>query len=198
MPKRRTSLAKRVGRLERVSRPETKHQQEESGAFDTVGSITGTLLHPQRLAEGMGRNQRIGNKVKSRNIRFQSIFKMPANPASSSCAVRVLVLRSKIEDPTTSDMPSWYGSVDEDKFFVVKDILTNVSAQQARTIDGDSYQTGTTMKKMKFNLKTGLRKLQYDGATYQSPSNNEYVIYMLAENQSAEVAYNWQHYYLDN
>lgn len=198
MPRRRQKLSSRVARLERVSRPETKHQQEESGAFDTVGSINGTLLHPQRLAEGMGRNQRIGNKVKSRNIRFQGILKMPANPSSSTTACRVLVLRSKIEDPTTSDMPSWYGSVDEDKFFVVKDILTQVSAMQARTVDGDSFQTGTTLKKFKFNIKTGLRKLQYDGAAYQSPSNNEYIIYMLAENQSAEVAYNWQHYYLDN
>ena len=95
-------------------------------------------------------------------------------------------------------MPSWYGTVDEDKFFVVKDVLTQVSAMQARTVDGDSYQTGTTLKKLKFNIPTGLRKLQFDGASYQSPLNNEYVIYMLAENQSAEVAYNWQHYYLDN
>lgn len=198
MPRRRQKLSSRVARLERVSRPETKHHQAESGAFDTVGSVVGTILHPQRIAEGMGRNQRIGNKVKSRNIRFQGIVKMPANPSSSTSAVRLLVLRSKIEDPTTGDMPSWYGTVDEDKFFVVKDILTQVSAQQARTVDGDSFQTGTTLKKFKFNIKTGLRKLQYDGASYQSPSNNEYIIYMLAENQSAEVAYNWQHYYLDN
>ncbi len=73
MPKHR-SLAKRVNRLERVSRPEVKFFQRESGAFDTVGSITGTLLRPQKLAEGVGRNQRIGDKVKSRNIRFQAIY----------------------------------------------------------------------------------------------------------------------------
>lgn len=195
---RRNSLAKRVNRLERVSRPETKYQQGESGAFDTVGSVSGTLLHPQALAEGIGRNQRIGNKVKSRNIRFQAILKMPANPTNATSAVRVLVLRSKIEAPSTSDMPNWYGTVDEDKFFVVKDIMTQVSALQARTVTGTSYATGSTLKKIKFNIKTGLRKLQYDGALNQSPSNNEYIIYMLAENQSAEVAYNWNHYYLDN
>ncbi len=199
MPRRRKQkLSTRVARLERVSRPETKYQYGESGAFDTVGSTIGTLLNPQALAEGVGRNQRIGNKVKSRNIRFQAILKMPANPANSTTAVRVLVLRSKIEAPTTSDMPNWYGSVDEDKFFVVKDILTQVSAQQARTVDGDSFQTGSTLRKLKFNIKTGLRKLQYDGALNMSPSNNEYIIYMLAENNSAEVAYNWNHYYLDN
>ena len=197
MPKR-NSLAKRVNRLERVSRPEVKFQQGESGEFDTVGSITGTLLTPQALQEGVGRNQRVGDKVKSRNIRFQAILKMPANPASSTCAVRVLVLRSKFTEPDTSDMPSWYGSVDEDKFFVIKDIMTQVSAVQARTVDGDSFQTGSTLKKLKFNIPTGLRKLQFDGATNQSPINNEYIIYMLAENQSAEVAYNWRHYYLDN
>ena len=194
-PRRRRTLNKRVARLERVSRPEVKHQLSESGAFDTVGSILGTLITPQSLAEGVGRNQRIGDKVKSRNIRFQGIFKMPDGATNATSAVRILVLRSKLTEPTTADMPSWYGSVDEDKFFVVKDILTQVST---RTLDPGVAYKGSTLKKVKFNIPTGLRKLQYDGPGNQSPMNNEYIIYMLAENQSAEVAYNWQHYYLDN
>lgn len=197
MPKR-SSLSKRVNRLERVSRPEVKFQQGESTDFDTVGSLTGTLLTPQAIAEGVGRNQRVGDKVKSRNIRFQCIFKMPQNPASPTCALRILVLRSKFTEPDTSDMPSWYSPVDEDKFFVIKDVMTQVSAVQARTVTGTSFETGSTLKKLKFNINTGLRKLQYDGAANQSPINNEYIIYMLAENQSAEVAYNWRHYYVDN
>ena len=196
--KRRNNTSKRINRLERICRPEVKYQQGESGAFDTVGSVTGTLLLPQQLAEGVGRNQRVGDKVKSRNIRFQAILKMPQNPASPTTAVRILVLRAKIQDPDTSDMPSWYGSVDEDKFFVIKDILTQVSAIQARTVTGTSYETGSTLKKLKFNVPTGMRKLQYDGASNMSPLNNEYLVYLLAENQSAEVAYNWQHYYIDN
>lgn len=194
MPK--TSLKKRVNRLETLSRPEVKYSFGESGAFDTVGSITGTLLKPQQLAEGVARNKRIGDKVKSRNIRFQAIVKMPDAPANASCAVRILVLRSKMQNPTTSQMPTWYGTVDEDKFFVVKDILTNVSALTIYDETGSMY--GTQVRKVKFNIPTGLRKLQYDGADLQSPLNNEYVIYMFAENQSAEVAYNWQHYYIDN
>ncbi len=195
MPKR-SSLTKRVNRLERVSRPEVKFNQDESGAFDTIGSITGTLLNPQQLQEGVGRNARIGDKVKSRNIRFQVIMKMPDGATNSTCAVRLLVLRSKKGTPTTSDMPSWYGSVDEDKFFVIKDHLTQVST---RAVDPNvSPAVGSTLKKYKFNLPTGLRKLQYNGASYQSPLNNEYIIYMLAENQSAECAYNWQHYFIDN
>ncbi len=193
---RKTSLVKRLNRLERVSRPEVKYLSDESGAFDTVGSITGTLLRPQQLQEGVGRNQRIGDKCKTRNIRFQAIMKMPDAAGNSTCAVRILVLRAKYSDPGTSDMPTWYGSVDEDKFFVLKDILTQVSA---RAVDpGVNPAVGSTLKKVKFNIPTGLRKLQYDGAAFQSPLNNEYIIYMLAENQSAEVAYNFQHYYLDN
>ncbi len=192
MPKR-SSLAKRVNRLERVARPEVKFSLSESGAFDTVGSVSGTLLKPQQLQEGVGRNQRVGDKVKSRNIRFQAILKMPSAPANGTCAVRLLVLRSKIQNPATGDMPSWYGSVDEDKFFVIKDLLTQVSINSQYTT-----LTGSTLKKMKFNIPTGLRKLQYDGSSLQSPTNNEYIIYMLAENQSAEVAYNHQHYYIDN
>ena len=195
MPKKQ-SLAKRVNRLERVSRPEVKFSLNESGAFDTIGSVTGTLLRPQQLQEGVGRNQRIGDKCKTRNIRFQAICKMPDGASNSTCAIRILVLRAKFSDAGTSNMPTWYGSVDEDAFFVVKDILTQVST---RAVDPNiSPAVGSTLKKVKFNIPTGLRKLQYDGPSLQSPLNNEYLIYMLAENQSAEVAYNFQHYYLDN
>ena len=208
MPKkytRKSTMSKRLSKLESVTRPEVKFNQDDSSdpitapnGFATVGSVTGTLLTPQQLQEGVGRNQRIGDKVKSRNIRFQAIFKMPQNPASPTCAIRILVLRSKFTEPDTSDMPNWYAPVDEDKFFIVKDIMTQVSAVQARTVTGTSFETGSTLKRVQINIPVGLRKLQYDGATNQSPINNEYVIYMYAENQSAEVAYNWQHYYIDN
>lgn len=199
MPRRyrkRNTVTKRVNRLEKITRPEVKFRFSESGAFDTVGSVNGTLIQPQQLAEGVGRANRIGDKVKSRNIRFQAVLKMPNNPGNATCAVRILVLRAKYSDPGTAQMPSWYGTVDEDKFFVVKDILTQVSIAGAR--ESGTLLTGSTLKKIKFNLPTGLRKLQFDGSALQSPSNNEYVIYMLAENQSAEVAFNWQHYYIDN
>lgn len=191
---KKTTMSKRLARLESISRPETKFRSNASGAFDTIGSVSGTLMNPQMLVQGAGRQARIGDKVKSRNIRFQAIIKMPDTPSNSTCAVRILVLRSKFSSPATGDMPSWYGSVDEDKFFVVKDILTQVSS---RSVDSSSAY-GSTLKKIKLNIATGLRKLQYDGSADQSPLNNEYVIYMLAENQSAEVAYNWQHYYIDN
>lgn len=200
MPRRKNNtLAKRVNRLEKVSRPEVKHSQGESGAFDTVGSVSGTLIHPQPLQQGAARNQRIGDKVKSRNIRFQAIFKMPDGATTSTCALRILVLRAKQSFPTTSVMPTWYGSVDEDKFFVVKDILTQVETRSMNNPStGGASRLGSTLKKIKFNIPTGMRKLQYDGTGLLSPLNNEYVIYMLAENQNAEVAYNFQHYYIDN
>ncbi len=194
----RSKLNTRVSRLERVSRPEVKWNYGESTDFDTIGSNSGTLLKPMDLGQGTGRAARIGDKVKSRNIRFQAIIKMPSVPSSATCAVRILVLRSKFSSPTTGDMPDWFATVDEDKFFVIKDILTQVSCVQGATVDGSSTLTGSTLKKIKFNIPTGLRKLQYDGAGAMSPLNNEYVIYMFAENQSAEVAFNWQHYYLDN
>ncbi len=190
MPKR-SNLTKRVNRLEKISRPEVKFNQAESGAFDAVGAVSGTLLTPQATAEGVGRNQRIGDKLKSRNIRFQAVFKT-ADSRSSTC--RLLVLRSKFTNPSTSDMPSWYGSVDEDKFFVIKDIMFNLSPQ---SVDGGTGY-GSQMKRINLNVSTGLRKLQYDGSTLLSPSNNEYVIYMLAENSALNVAYNWKHYYIDN
>ncbi len=206
MPARRTrrksrkpTLSKRVNRLERVSRPEVKFTLKQSGAFDTIGSTQGTLLQPQQLAEGVGRNQRIGDKVKSRNIRFQALVKMPDATTNGSCAVRILALRSKFTDPNTGtidsgDFPNYYTSVDEDKFFILKDILTNVSSMTG----APTTLYGSTLQKIKFNLPCGLRKLQYDGSAQQSPSNNEVVIFMIAENNSAEVAWNFQHYYVDN
>ncbi len=199
MPRKytRNTMSKRLKKLESVTRPEVKHNLAESGAFDTIGSVSGTLLTPQQLAEGVGRNQRIGDKVKTRNIRFQAIMKMPDDAANSTCAIRILVLRSKFTEPTVSAMPSWYGSVDEDKFFIIKDIITQVSSHWGVGASSTAPH-GSTLKKVKFNIPTGLRKLQFDGPNYESPQNNEYIIYMLAENQSAEVAYNWQHYYIDN
>ena len=79
--RRRRTLSKRVNRLERTCRPEVKFTLKQSGAFDTIGATQGTLLQPQQLAEGVGRNQRIGDKVKSRNIRFQALIKMPDAPS---------------------------------------------------------------------------------------------------------------------
>ena len=199
MPRKNHTLAKRVNRLERVSRPEVKFNKDESGEFDQINPVLtpgyGTLLHPQALQEGVGRNQRIGDKVKSRNIRFQCIMKMPNSSSNNTSAIRILVLRSKKQNPTTSDMPSWYGTVDEDKFFVIKDILTQVSVRTRSTGDNN---VGTTLKKVKFNIPTGLRKLQYNGSSLQSPLNNEFIIYVLAENASPDMAWNYQHYYIDN
>ena len=126
---------------------------------------------------------------------------MPNSASSNTCALRILVLRSKIQHASTADMPTWYGTVDEDKFFVIKDILTQVSIVARSSGDNN---VGSTLKKVKFSVPTGLRKLQYDGQSSDAtsnlnrPVNNEYLIYMLAENQSGEVAYNWTHYYLDN
>ena len=126
---------------------------------------------------------------------------MEDSASNPNCAVRILAVRSKIQDPETGtldtgDFPNYYSTVDQDKFFVLKDILTSVSALS--TDPGVSVTNGSTIKKIKFNLPTYLRKLQYDGSDEQSPVNNEVVIFMIAENSSAEVAYNWQHYYLDN
>ena len=143
MPRKgKQSLTKRVNKMERLSRPEIKYKSDESGAFDTVGSVSGTLLHPMQSQQGTGRNQRIGDKIKSRNIRFQAILKMPTTASNPTCAIRILVLRSKKQTPAVADMPSWYGSVDEDKFFVLEDILTQVSCR-----GGEGYTgTGSTLR----------------------------------------------------
>lgn len=199
LPAKVSANDRRIAKLQKVvGRPETKYNEADSGGFDYVGAISGTLLNPQKLSEAVGRNSRIGDKVLSKRIRFNCIFKMEQNPSAPTCAIRLLVLRSKFTNPSTSDMPTWYGSVDEDKFFVIKDITTQVTAVQARTVSGSSFETGSTMKNFKFSLPTGFRKLQYDGQSLQSPLNNEYIIYMLAENGVAQVAYNWKHYYIDN
>lgn len=44
------NISNRVAKLENNARPEVKYNDGVSGAFDTVGSINGTLLQPQELA----------------------------------------------------------------------------------------------------------------------------------------------------
>lgn len=197
-PSKNQQQDKKIARLESITRPEIKYKSIDSGAFDTIGSTVGTLIRPMELMAGTTRDSRIGDKVKTKRIRFQGIVKMPANPTNATCGIRFLILRCKKSGLTTSDMPTWYGGVDEEKFFIIKDKLTNVSAMQARTVSGTSYATGSSICKLNASVSTSLRKLQYDGTTNQSPLNNEYLIYLLAENQSAEIAYNWQHYFIDN
>lgn len=185
---------KRLAKLESQARPEVKYVTDESSGFDAIGSLSGTLLKPQEMAGGSSRNQRVGDKVKSRNIRIQLIFNMaPLSSASGQAAIRLLVLRCKYSQPTTSDMPTWYGPVDEDKFFVIKDIMIGV----ASTFYTGSTGGGGESKRVKLNISTGLRKLQYDGPSSMSPLNNETVVYMLTSNNTAQVAYNWKHYYID-
>lgn len=200
MPRRRNTLVKRLNRLERNTKPEVKHNSGYSGAFDTVGSVSGTIIRPQRLAEGVGRQERIGDKCKTKNIRFKAIVKMPSLASNPTCAVRVLVLRAK--DPahvSSASMPNWYTPVDEDKFTVVRDYLTQVSQMGTRNAGGggDSFSTGSTLRQFAMNIKTGMRNLQFDGAALSEPLTGETFIYLLAENQSAEVAYHWRHYFTD-
>lgn len=192
---------KKINRLEKICRPETKYADAETEGFATIGATQGTVIKPQVLEQGYSRNKRIGDKVKSRNIRFQALIRLEDNASHPNCAVRILAVRSKKQNPDTGtldtgDFPNYYSTVDEDKFFVLKDILTSISALS--TDPGVSVTNGSTIKKIKFNLKTGLRKLQYDGGSASSPLNNEIVIFLIAENTSAEMVYNWQHYYIDN
>lgn len=198
---RKYQLKKRVAKLERNLKPEVKHIFAHSGEFDTIGSINGTLIRPQELAQSVGRNGRIGDSVKAKNLRFNAIMKMPSLASNPTCAVRLLVLRARsAEHVSTTNMPSWYAPVDEDKFIVVKDIMTQVSQMGTRNAGGggDSYSTGSTLRQYKLNFKLGLRKLQYDGGSSHPPLAGETFVYLLAENQSAEVAYNWRFYYTDN
>lgn len=199
MPPKRKSLTKRLNRLERDAKPEVKHHSGYSGAFDTVGSISGTLIRTCSIAQGTGRSYRVGDAIKAKNCRFKAIVKMPSLASNPTCAIRLLVLRARDrQDIDASNMPNWYSQVDEEKFIVIKDVLTQVSQLGTRNAggNGDSFSTGSTLKQFNYNLKLGNRKLVYDGGL-TTPMAGETFIYMLAENQSAEVAYNWRMYYTD-
>lgn len=197
--RKRKTLTKRINKLERNLKPEVKHHHSQSGAFDTVGSVAGTLIRTCNIAQGTGRSYRIGDSIKAKNIRFKAIVKMPSLASNPTCAVRILVLRARDRnDIDVSNMPNWYSSVDEEKFIVVKDVLTQVSQMGTRNAGGggDSYSTGSTLRQFNWNMKLGGRNLVYDGGLTE-PMAGETFIYMLAENQSAETAYNWRMYFTD-
>lgn len=197
--RKRKTLSKRINKLERNLKPEVKHHAAQSGAFDTVGSLNGTLIRCCNLTQGSGRSYRIGDSVKAKNIRFKALIKMPNLASNPTCAVRLLVLRARDRnDIDVSNMPNWYSAVDEEKFIVVKDVLTQVSQMGTRNAggNGDSFSTGSTLRQFNWNLKLGGRKLTYDG-NLGTPMAGETFIYMLAENQSAETAYYWRMYFTD-
>jgi hypothetical protein len=189
----KSRLSKRVARIERLAKPETKFALSSSG-FSAVGSTLGTLIKPQTLGQGTERFQRIGDRVKSIAVRMDAVITKVGglNPASN---VRVLCLKAKFSNPSTADMPpAWFSPVNLNKFKVLYDKMVPLKADNVSS--GGQYIGGTT-RRIRLNIKTHLHKLQYQSSSDTTPEEGEVVFYMLADNIDPEVAYNWQHYYYD-
>lgn len=189
----KSRLSKRVARIERLAKPETKFALSSSG-FNTVGSIVGTLIQPQTLGQGVERFQRIGDRVKSIAVRMDAVVSKSGgvNPATN---IRVLCLKAKFSNPTTSDMPpAWFSPVNLNKFRVLYDKMVPLKSDN---LAPTGVYVGGGTRRLRLNIKTHLHKLQYQSSADTTPEEGEVVFYLLADNQDAEVAYNWQHYYYD-
>lgn len=189
----KSRLSKRVARIERLAKPETKFALNSSG-FGTIGSTLGTLVHPQTLSQGTQRYQRIGDRVKSIAVRMDAVITKVGgiNPASN---VRVLCLKAKFTGPTTADMPpAWFSPVDLNKFKVLYDKMVPLKSDN---VASSGIYIGGSTRRIRLNIKTHLHKLQYQSGTDTTPEEGEVVFYMLADNNDPEVAFNWQHYYFD-
>lgn len=168
---------------------ETKHKSFEADWTD-VGAVSGTLTELTNISQGVGDDQRVGNKINLQKIYIQKVFRLdPSGTTQISAhgAVRVILAQSRGGPLTNSDFPNYYAPCDLDKMIVLKDKLMNLSGGGA--VSGASY-AGPTYSQFKFNVRgINLPKshLQYND-TGTTPANNPVYLYMFSENGNEQQA----------
>lgn len=157
------------------------------GYTDNPISSVGTIIRLSNISEGDSDHQRTGDQVSLSKIYGQLVFKMAASLTGTANynklmpSFRILVLQSKINGPSTNDLPSTvYGPVDIDKFYVLKDKLISMNSPfvfddgTTKYVLGGPYRFKMKMKKFKNSL------LQFDGST-TLPIKNEVFMYLIAD-----------------
>lgn len=147
----------------------------------------GTIVHLSNISQGDGDSERTGDQVILQKIYGQLVFKMAAQLTGTANynkimpSFRILVLQSKINTPTTSDLPTTvYAPVDIDKFYVLQDRL--ISMKSPFLFDDGTNQFllgGPTKYETKMKVFKN-KYLQFDGSTAQ-PIKNEIFMFILPD-----------------
>lgn len=162
---------------------ETKHKSFVASSFVDIGSVSGTLTQLTSIAQGVGDDQRVGNKISIEKVFIQKVLRVEDNTSIPHATIRVLLVQSRGGALSTSDMPQLMGPVDLDKMYVLKDQLINLSSV-AQNSTGTYF--GSNMYRLKINMKNFPKKnLQFDD-TNTTPANNPLYLYMFCDNAQGQ------------
>lgn len=163
---------------------ETKHVNHIATSWIYLGAINGTITNITDISQGVGDNQRVGNRITLTKLYVQKLLRIKPLSTSPYATARVLLVQSRGGSLSTSDMPGFASPVDLDKMYVLKDIMVPLSSQG---IDGTSF-FGSNPKRLKFNIS--FRSLPKNNIQYNDtssiPQNNSIYLYMIADNDNAE------------
>lgn len=158
---------------------ETKHKSFVASSFTDIGSTVGTLTQLTNISQGVGDNERVGNRISVQKVYIQKVLRVEDNTSIPHATIRILVVQSRGGSLSTADMPQLMGPVDLDKMYVLKDKLVNLSSV-AQNSTGTYF--GSNMFRLKLNFKSFPKKsLQYDDAN-TTPANNPIYLYMFCDN----------------
>lgn len=147
----------------------------------------GQFIRLSNITEGDSDHQRTGDMVSLQKIYGQLVFKMAASLTGTANynkimpSLRILILQSKINAPTTTDIPSSvYAPVDLDKFYVIQDKLISMKSPFLFDDGTSKFMLGGPVK-YQCKLKSFKhRTLQFDG-TNQNPVKNEVFMAIIAD-----------------
>lgn len=162
---------------------ETKHKSFIASAWTDVGAISGTLTELTNIGQGVGDNQRVGNKLTLHKLFIQKNLRVEDNASIPHSTIRVLLVQSRGGALSTSDMPNFADPVDLDKMIIYRDFLVNLSST-GQNSTGTYF--GSSVKRIVIKLKKFSRKnLQYND-TATTPQNNPVYLYMLSDNAQGQ------------
>lgn len=183
-PKRsQLNVMKRYVRSVVKGSQETKHKSFTASAWVDIGSVSGTLTELTSISQGVGDNERVGNKISATKLYIQKNLRVEDNASIPHATIRVLLLQSRGGSLSTSDMPNFASPCDLDKMIIYRDFLVNLSST-GQNSTGTYF--GSTYKRIKISLKKlAKRNLQYND-TSGTPQNNPIYLYMLADNAQGQ------------
>ncbi len=173
------SLMKYIKRA-MVRAGETKHKTYTASSWTDIGSSLGTLTQLTQISQGVGDNERVGNRISLQKLYVQKLLRVEDNTTVPHATIRVLLVQSRGGALSTSDMPGFASPCDLDKMIVLKDIMCNLSSTGQAGV-GNVY-FGSNPKRIKFSLNKFYKNSLQFNDTSTTPANNPLYLYMLSDN----------------
>lgn len=173
---KKNDMEKRVKALEKEQlkhKPELRQACSELSS--TALSTAGTLYDLTYMPIGDDNQiDRIGDQIRVSSMKLNYILTQASTSNFGGVFVRYIVVRSKIGELVSGDFPnSVYGCPDHSKYWVLKDVVTDL---RACANNGAGTNVGFTHAKIKMTkrYKNGL-KVQYVNTLPDSKDNGLYM-----------------------